>query len=120
MGQTRQKGSLMKDTIPASVPAGPPGRVPGIIWVPKMAAEPKITLRIMKVAIMTYLDCLSMMLVFSLKFKCRFLVNFRIRVSRSMYSPKGHSQPQKNLPRTRDITITIPKRMPSFSRPEVE
>ena len=37
IGQTRQKGSLMLLTIPASVPCGPPSLVPGITSVPKMA-----------------------------------------------------------------------------------
>ena len=50
-GQTRQKGSLMLLTMPASVPSGPPTFVPGISCVPKIADEAKITLKIMKTAI---------------------------------------------------------------------
>jgi len=38
--------------MPDSVPSGPPGLVLGMSWVPKMAYEAKITLKIMKTAIM--------------------------------------------------------------------
>jgi hypothetical protein len=84
IGQTKQKGSLRLPTIPASAPEGPPGVVPGISWVPKMAYEAKITLRIKKIAIMMYLVCVRAVFVFSEKCKCRNLVAFRIRVSASM------------------------------------
>jgi hypothetical protein len=43
-------------TIPASVPYGPPAIVPGISSVPKMEYEPKMTLKIMKVAMIMYRD----------------------------------------------------------------
>ena len=52
MGQTRQKGSLILLTMPASVPWGPPGIVPGISCVPNIAYEPKIMLSINMTAIM--------------------------------------------------------------------
>jgi hypothetical protein len=37
-----------------------------------------------------------------------------------MYKPKGHSQPQKNLPATIDMTATNPTVMKIFSKPDVE
>jgi hypothetical protein len=106
--------------MPASVPRGPPGVVPGMSWVPKMAYDPKMTLKIMNMAIMMYLNCPSAAFVFSERFKCLLPKALRIRVNRSMYKPKGHSQPQKNLPSTMDMTATNPRAMNIFSKPEVE
>ena len=120
MGQTRQKGSLMLLTMPASVPCGPPSLVPGITSVPKMAYEAKITLKIIKIAIMINRDCPSFVLVFSEKLRCRRRADFRILVSKSWYKPKGQSQPQKDLPKITDATTSIPITMPIFSNPEVE
>ena len=106
--------------IPASVPRGPPGVVPGISWVPKMAYEPKMTLKIMNIAMMMYLNCPIAAFVLSERSRCGFLKAFRIRVNRSMYKPKGQSQPQKNLPRIMDMTATNPSAMNIFSKPDVE
>lgn len=94
MGHTRQKGSLMLLTIPGSVPAGPPATVPGINSVPKIEYEPKITLRIRKVAMIMYRDWLSFLFVDSENVRCLSLVTLRIRVSTSWNKPNGQSQPQ--------------------------
>jgi hypothetical protein len=85
-----------------------------------MAYEAKITLRIKKTAIMIYRDCPSAVFVLSEKRKCRSRRALRIRVNTSMYRTKGHSQPQKNLPKTTDATATMPKTIASFSKPVVE
>ena len=82
-GHIRQNGSFMLLTIPDSVPSGPPGRVPGISSTPKIAYEAKMTLKIIKTAIIMKRDCPSLELVLSLKLKCFILVNFRILVRRS-------------------------------------
>ena len=97
-GQIRQKGWLMLLTMPASVPSGPPGLVPGISSVPKIEYEAKITLKIIKTAIIMYRDCPSFELVLSVKFRCLSLADLRIRVSTSWYMPKGQSQPQNAPP----------------------
>ena len=107
-------------TMPASVPSGPPGLVPGISSVPKIEYDAKITLKIIKTAIIMYRDCPSFELVLSLKLRCRSLANLRIRVSTSWYMPNGQSQPQNSLPKIMDATANIPITMAIFSNPEVE
>ncbi len=94
--------------------------MPGISWVPKMAYDPKMTLKIMKIAIKMYLNCPIAAFVLSERFKCRFPKAFRMLVNRSINKPKVQSQPQKNLPKTMDITEVMPNAMNSFSKPEVE
>ena len=120
IGHTKQNGSLMNPTIPASVPKGPPGRVPEISSVPKMAYELKIKLKIKKIAIIIYLNCPNAVFVFSEKLKCLFPNILRKRLIRSMYSPNGHNQPQKNLPKITAIMMLKLKTMTSFSTPDVE
>src|SRR5208337_32397 len=83
IGQTKQKGCSRLPTLPAC-PVGPAGVVPGTSWVPKMAYEAKITLRIKITAIMIYRDCEIAPFVFSEKCKCRNRAVLRIRVNTSM------------------------------------
>src|SRR5664280_665902 len=120
MGQTKQKGSLMLLTMPASVPSGPPSLIPGMSSAPKMVYEAKITLRIMKTAIIMYRDCPSAVLVFWEKLKWRSRADLRTLVSASWYKPKGQIQPQNDLPKIIAAVTIKPKTMPIFSSPEVE
>jgi hypothetical protein len=58
--------------------------VPGMISVPKIAYEPKITLRTRKAAMKIYRNCPIATFVFSEKLKCFRRKAFRIRVNKSM------------------------------------
>ena len=106
--------------MPASVPKGPPGMVPGIISLPKIAYDPKMKLRIRKAAINTNLNWFKILFVFSERFQWRILKTLRSFVIRSWYSPNGQSQPQKILPNMIDIPMNRANTIASFSKPDVE
>jgi len=60
---------------------------------------PKKNGRVKMAATITYLSLCRYLLVFSERFKYLFLKTFRIWVTKSIDKPKGHTQPQKNLPK---------------------